>query len=156
MRTNLARVVRYTFYWNGPSKHTEIVIFLSISANGGEAVSEYGYSFDPFDLPQMDPLLRLQLALALCRAGKWTESFEGLITVSSSFALALSKFDTTYISIILESWLHFRLLFSVYESLVSEEGGVVNDERSAVLTAQAMAAFSSGDRATCKAQLFKS
>ena len=50
----------------------------------------------------------------------------------------------------------FHLLFSVYESLVSEEGGVVSDERSAVLTAQAMVAFASGDRATCKKQLFKS
>ncbi len=91
LRTNLARVVRYAHLLAWSSKP-----ILSISANGGEAVSEY------LDLPQRDPLLRLQLALALCRAGKWAESFKGLITVylSAIFLCALvthlTGFHTTY------------------------------------------------------------
>ena len=42
---------------------------------------------------------------------------------------------------------------TVYQSLVAGEAG---DDKSAVFTAQAMVAFASGDRATCKSLLFKS
>ena len=45
-------------------------------------------------------------------------------------------------------------MYTAYESLVAQEGGVV--DQSAVLTAQAMVAFASGDRPTCQALLFKS
>ncbi len=48
-------------------------MFDFFSMNGSEALSEYR------DLPQSDPLLRVQLALALYQAGDWTESMQGTI-----------------------------------------------------------------------------
>ena len=48
-------------------------------------------------------------------------------------------------------------MVTVYEGLLSKEvGGVTEDQKSAVLTAQAMAAYSLGDTSTCKTLLFKS
>lgn len=52
---------------------------------------------------------------------------------------------------------HVPLLFNaVYETLVTEEGGVFVHDQSAILTAQAMVAFAITDKDTCKALLFKS
>lgn len=47
-------------------------------------------------------------------------------------------------------------MVTVYEGLLSKKvGGVTEDQKSAVLTAQAMVAFSLGDTDTCKTLLFK-
>jgi len=45
---------------------------------------------------------------------------------------------------------------TVYEGVLSDEVGVPMEERSAILTAQAMAAFANNDRHLCKTLLFNS